>query len=313
MQSPPQTPHAHNNTHKAHPMGGEGGREPPSVCGRMQQPPRHMSTQSTLNSLPPSLPSAFAAVLWPSVPFTVADDRVGVAYGLTTAIQNGGLALFPLVAATIYKVRVLHGCHEALAWRRGEGPGRALCTHATQETPRQTPRTPRPLLHRRRPTRTTCPPSSGCSWGSPSSASPAASSSTRWMPSACVRAHALRFFFALCFCFFLARVRMSHHHQHHHYPREKPRQGRAHPEPRALAAADQEGQRRVPPGVGRGGGGRRGRPRAGGQRVAGVPLDGLAWNRQRGGVGSWGGGRGQGLIACVRVRADRRWDAVKAC
>ncbi len=54
-------------------------------------------------SLPPSF-SAFAAVLWPSVPFTVPEDRVGVAYGLTTAIQNGGLALFPLLAAAIYKV-----------------------------------------------------------------------------------------------------------------------------------------------------------------------------------------------------------------
>ena len=50
--------------------------------------------------------SAFAAVLWPSVPFTVPQDRVGKAYGLTTAIQNGGLALFPLLAAAIYKVGV---------------------------------------------------------------------------------------------------------------------------------------------------------------------------------------------------------------
>ncbi|TFJ84951.1 hypothetical protein NSK_003979 [Nannochloropsis salina CCMP1776] len=47
--------------------------------------------------------AAFAAVLWPSVPFTVPEDRVGVAYGLTTAIQNAGLALFPLMAAAIYK------------------------------------------------------------------------------------------------------------------------------------------------------------------------------------------------------------------
>lgn len=29
-----------------------------------------------------------------------------MAYGLTTAIQNGGLALFPLVAAAIYKVKI---------------------------------------------------------------------------------------------------------------------------------------------------------------------------------------------------------------
>jgi hypothetical protein len=39
------------------------------------------------------------------VPFTVPEDRVGVAYGLTTAIQNAGLALFPLMAAAIYKVQ----------------------------------------------------------------------------------------------------------------------------------------------------------------------------------------------------------------
>ncbi|KAM3569251.1 hypothetical protein VYU27_008651 [Nannochloropsis oceanica] len=66
--------------------------------------------------LPPSVPlvgqglaySAFAAVLWPSVPFTVPEDRVGVAYGLTTAIQNGGLALFPLLAAAIYKAADSH-------------------------------------------------------------------------------------------------------------------------------------------------------------------------------------------------------------
>jgi hypothetical protein len=49
--------------------------------------------------------SAFAAVLWPSVPFTVADDKVGLGYGLVTAIQNSGLALFPLLTAAIYKVR----------------------------------------------------------------------------------------------------------------------------------------------------------------------------------------------------------------
>ncbi|KAM3568760.1 hypothetical protein VYU27_009123, partial [Nannochloropsis oceanica] len=56
------------------------------------------SRQAYWRWLSPSVPligqglaySAFAAVLWPSVPFTVPEDRVGVAYGLTTAIQNGG-------------------------------------------------------------------------------------------------------------------------------------------------------------------------------------------------------------------------------
>ena len=54
--------------------------------------------------LPTYIHSAFAAVLWPSVPFTVPEEKVGLAYGLTTAIQNGGLALFPVLAAAIYKV-----------------------------------------------------------------------------------------------------------------------------------------------------------------------------------------------------------------
>ncbi|GMI27444.1 hypothetical protein TrCOL_g3605 [Triparma columacea] len=46
--------------------------------------------------------SLFAAVLWPSVPFTVEEKSVGTAYGLITAIQNSGLAAFPLIISALY-------------------------------------------------------------------------------------------------------------------------------------------------------------------------------------------------------------------
>lgn len=45
----------------------------------------------------------YAAVIWPSVPLTVRKESVGTAFGAMTAIQNVGLALFPLVIALIYK------------------------------------------------------------------------------------------------------------------------------------------------------------------------------------------------------------------
>jgi MFS family permease len=37
------------------------------------------------------------AAMWPSVPLVVEEKRVGTAFGLMTMIQNGGLALFPLL------------------------------------------------------------------------------------------------------------------------------------------------------------------------------------------------------------------------
>ncbi len=46
--------------------------------------------------------SLFAAVLWPSVPFSVEEKSIGTAYGLITAIQNSGLAAFPLIISVIY-------------------------------------------------------------------------------------------------------------------------------------------------------------------------------------------------------------------
>jgi MFS family permease len=37
------------------------------------------------------------AALWPSVPLIVRSERVGTAFGLMTAIQNVGMALFPIL------------------------------------------------------------------------------------------------------------------------------------------------------------------------------------------------------------------------
>lgn len=45
--------------------------------------------------------SIFAAALWPSVPYLVKRHQVGTAYGVMTALQNGGLALFPVLVAAI--------------------------------------------------------------------------------------------------------------------------------------------------------------------------------------------------------------------
>ena len=61
-------------------------------------------------SLSPVLPlvgqgiaySVFAAALWPSIPFTVPREAEGLAYGFVTAVQNGGLALFPIVVSMVY-------------------------------------------------------------------------------------------------------------------------------------------------------------------------------------------------------------------
>ena len=44
----------------------------------------------------------YAAVIWPSVPLTVKEESVGTAFGAIVAIQNIGLALFPLIIAAIY-------------------------------------------------------------------------------------------------------------------------------------------------------------------------------------------------------------------
>lgn len=46
--------------------------------------------------------SAFAAVLWPSVPLVTEKRLIGLAYGVCTSVQNIGLASFPLIVAAIY-------------------------------------------------------------------------------------------------------------------------------------------------------------------------------------------------------------------
>lgn len=46
--------------------------------------------------------SVYAAALWPSIPFVVEEHHIGTAYGLATAVQNIGLASFPIIVAGIY-------------------------------------------------------------------------------------------------------------------------------------------------------------------------------------------------------------------
>lgn len=45
--------------------------------------------------------SIYAAALWPSVAFVVKQHQLGTAYGLVTAVQNGGLAVVPLIVGVI--------------------------------------------------------------------------------------------------------------------------------------------------------------------------------------------------------------------
>jgi hypothetical protein len=63
---------------------------------------------TTLNPIVPMIGqgvaySCFAAIMWPSISLVVPEENVGVALGLTTAVQNGGLALFPLFLAAVKK------------------------------------------------------------------------------------------------------------------------------------------------------------------------------------------------------------------
>lgn len=46
--------------------------------------------------------SIFAAALWPSVPHTVPQSAEGLGYGIVNALQNAGLALFPLLVSAVY-------------------------------------------------------------------------------------------------------------------------------------------------------------------------------------------------------------------
>jgi MFS family permease len=46
--------------------------------------------------------SMFAAVIWPAIALVVNKNHVGFAYGVTTSVQNIGLAIFPIIVASIY-------------------------------------------------------------------------------------------------------------------------------------------------------------------------------------------------------------------
>jgi MFS family permease len=46
--------------------------------------------------------SMFASVIWPAISLVVKKSQVGFAYGVTTSIQNAGLAIFPIFVADIY-------------------------------------------------------------------------------------------------------------------------------------------------------------------------------------------------------------------
>ena len=46
--------------------------------------------------------AGFAAVLWPSIPLVIPSKFTGLGFGITTAIQNAGLATFPIIIAVIY-------------------------------------------------------------------------------------------------------------------------------------------------------------------------------------------------------------------
>lgn len=43
----------------------------------------------------------YASGLWPSIPYVVDKQVLGSAYGITTAIQNAGLALGPILVASV--------------------------------------------------------------------------------------------------------------------------------------------------------------------------------------------------------------------
>ena len=58
--------------------------------------------------------SIYGAAIWASIPYVVKPQTLGTAFGVTTAVQNGGLALFPTIGGAINKATAdkegsLHG------------------------------------------------------------------------------------------------------------------------------------------------------------------------------------------------------------
>jgi MFS family permease len=76
--------------------------------------------------------SFLVSSLWPAVPFIVSAELVGLAYGIMTAMQNAGLATFPLIAGAIldgYTPEQKPLCSTLL--HNGTLPPRIDCTNTT--------------------------------------------------------------------------------------------------------------------------------------------------------------------------------------
>ena len=109
------------------------------VVGSLLMVPAFLLLAFTM--LPPVIPmimlgAAFVlvpAAMWPSIPLIVEKNRVGTAFGLTTTIQNFGLALFPwangylrdltsdyTASMVMFSVLGIFGLYFALALRRAD-------------------------------------------------------------------------------------------------------------------------------------------------------------------------------------------------
>jgi MFS family permease len=109
------------------------------VVGSLLMVPAFLLLAFTM--LPPAIPmimlgAAFVlvpAAMWPSIPLIVEKNRVGTAFGLTTTIQNFGLALFPwangylrdltsdyTASMVMFSVLGIFGLFFALALRRAD-------------------------------------------------------------------------------------------------------------------------------------------------------------------------------------------------
>ena len=100
---------------------------------------------------PPPPPRArvlqvFGAALWPTVPMTIPASYEGLAFGMVTAVQNGGLGGFPLLVSAIYKMAGEAHTHahpyRAPLPRATTRPSHALHTHAPYTTRTRPPHGP---------------------------------------------------------------------------------------------------------------------------------------------------------------------------